>query len=196
MMAKTYDRAYFDKWYRGPSRVTNFNDQRRKVTMVLGNAEYFLRRALRSVLDVGCGEAPWFVHLKALRPRVSYLGIDPSEYAVKAFARHRNIRSGSFNDLSAVNGTFDLVVCSDVMHYLTDAEIRHGLPAIIRHMRGAAFFEVFTKEDRISGDIEGFHSRKATWYRDTFRNAGLTPVAPYLWLAPDLAEDATALERM
>ena len=194
-MAKTYDRAYFDKWYRGPSRVTNFAEQRRKVTMVLATTEYFLRRALRSVLDIGCGEAPWFVHLKALSPRISYLGVDPSDYVVRAFARHRNVRSGSFNDLSAVSGTFDLVVCSDVMHYLTDDEIRKGLPVVMRHMGGAAFFEVFTKEDRVSGDIDGFHSRRARWYRETFRDAGLTNVAPFLWLAPNIAEDVSELER-
>ena len=193
-MAKIYDRAYYEKWYRGPSRVTTFHELRRKVTMVVGTAEYFLRRPLRNVLDVGCGEAPWFVHLKALRPRVSYLGIDPSEYAVKAFANHRHVRSGSFTDLSAVEGEFDLVVCSDVMHYLTEAQIVGGLRPLIRHMRGLAFFEAFTKEDHVSGDIEGFQRRPARWYRDRFREARLTQVAPYMWLSPMLAEDASALE--
>ena len=194
-MAKTYDREYFDKWYRGPSRVTSFREQRRKVTMVIANTEYFLRRPLRSVLDIGCGEAPWFVHLKALRPRIAYIGVDPSEYTVRAFAKHRNVHRGTFNDLSAVTGKFDLVVCSDVMHYLSNDEIRTGLPRVIGHMRAVAFFEVFTKEDRISGDIEGFNRRPARWYRETFRHAGLTPVAPYMWLAPTFAEDAAELER-
>ncbi len=194
-MSKIYDRAYYDKWYRGPARVTSFNELRRKVTMVMANTEYFLRRPLKNVLDIGCGEAPWFVHLKALRPRISYLGIDPSEYAVNAFADHRHVRRGSFTDLSAVSGKFDLVVCSDVMHYLSETDIRKGLPRVMKHMRGIGFFEVFTKEDRISGDIDGFHRRRARWYRDAFRDAGLTAVAPYLWLAPVLADDAAALER-
>ena len=194
-MPKNYDRAYFDKWYRSGSRVTNFAELRRKVTMVIANSEYFLRHPLRNVLDVGCGEAPWFIHLKALRSRVSYLGIDPSDYAVKAFRDHRNVRRGSFTDLSAVSGKFDLVVCSDVMHYLTDDEIRTGLPNLMRHMRGIAFFEVFTKEDRISGDIEGFHRRPARWYRDAFRKAGLMKVAPYMWTMATIAEDASELEK-
>lgn len=193
-MPKTYDRDYFDKWYRGPSRVTSFAELRRKVTMVIANAEYFLRHPLRNVLDVGCGEAPWFVHLKALRPRISYIGIDPSEYTVRAFGNHRNVRRGTFTDLAGVTGKFDLVVCSDVMHYLTNDEIRSGLPPIVSHMRGAGFFEAFTKEDRVSGDIEGFQRRPARWYRDTFRSAGLTPVAPYTWLAKPIAEDAAELE--
>lgn len=193
-MPKKYDRAYFEKWYRSRSRVTSFPEVRRKVTMVVGNAEYFLRRQIRNVLDVGCGEAPWYVHLRAIRPRVSYIGIDPSEYAVSAFGRLRNVHRGSFTDLSAVSGRFDLIVCSDVLHYLTDAEIRSGLPKLMSHMRGVAFLEVFTTEDRISGDFEGLHRRRARWYRQTFRDAGLSSIGPYMWVGPPLGEEASALE--
>jgi SAM-dependent methyltransferase len=193
-MAKTYDRAYFEKWYRSRSRVISFNEVRRKVAMVVGNAEYFLRRPIRNVLDVGCGEAPWFVHLKALRPKVSYLGLDPSEYAVKAFASHRNVREGTFTDLSAATGHYDLVVCADVMHYLTDEEIRRGLPHLVKRMRGVAFLDVFTKEDSIVGDFADLHRRRAKWYRERFREAGLNAIGPYMWVAPPLDEDAAALE--
>ena len=194
-MPKTYDRAYFDKWYRSRSRVISFAELRRKVTMVMANAEYFLQRPLRNVLDVGCGEAPWFVHLKALRPRIAYVGVDPSEYAVRTFGAHRNIVRGSFADLSAVSGTFDLVICSDVLHYLSEQDIRAGLPGLVKRMRGVAFLEVFAKEDRITGDFDGMHRRRARWYRDRFREAGLEAAAPYLWLAPRLHEETAALER-
>jgi SAM-dependent methyltransferase len=196
-MPKIYDRAYYDKWYRGPGRVTSFNEMRRKVTTVVANTEYFLRRPLKNVLDIGCGEAPWFVHLKAMRARVSYVGVDPSEYVVRAFARHRNVHRGGFTDLSETGtGKFDLVVCSDVMHYLTDAEIRDGLPDVVGRMRGLAFFEVFTKEDHIYGDIDGYNRRPAKWYRDAFRKVGLTQVAPYMWIAPSLADEPSELERL
>jgi len=193
---KVYDRAYYDKWYRGPGRVTSFHELRRKVTTVVANTEYFLRRPLKNVLDVGCGEAPWYVHLKALRARSTYIGVDPSDYAVNTFANHRNVRRGSFADLTGVTGKFDLVVCADVLHYLKDDEIRAGLPRLIKHMRGLGFFEVYTKEDDIYGDIDGFQRRPARWYRETFRDAGLTQVAPYLWIAPSLADEPSELERL
>jgi SAM-dependent methyltransferase len=195
-VTKAYDRSYFDRWYRGRARVTSFAELRRKVTMVLSACEYFLRHPVRNVLDVGCGEAPWFVHVKALRPRVSYVGIDPSEYAVAAFGSRRNIRRGSFADLPSLGLTapFDLVVCSDVMHYLTDAEIRRGLPTLVELTRGMAFLEVFTKEDRLRGDFEGMVRRPARWYRNAFRRAGLSSAGPYLWLSPALRDGATALE--
>jgi SAM-dependent methyltransferase len=192
---KIYDRAYYDKWYRGPSRVTSFAELRRKVTTVVANAEYFLRRPLKNVLDIGCGEAPWYVHLKAMRSRVSYVGVDPSEYAVQAFEDHRHVRLGSFTDLSAVSGKFDLIICSDVMHYLSESDIRNGLPRIIKHMRGLAFFEVFTREDHIYGDVDGFQRRPARWYRSTFSDAGLTQVAPYMWVVKDIADEASELEK-
>ena len=33
-------------------------------------AEYFLRRPMRTVLDIGCGEGAWLPHLRALRPKI------------------------------------------------------------------------------------------------------------------------------
>ena len=57
---KRYDRAYFDKWYRSRGRITTGAEVRRKVTLAVSEAEYFLRRSLHSVLDVACGEAAWF----------------------------------------------------------------------------------------------------------------------------------------
>jgi SAM-dependent methyltransferase len=194
-MPKTYDRQYFDRWYRSKKAVTSFAELRRKVTMVITMAEFFLRRPLKNVLDVGCGEAPWFVHVKALRPRASYIGIDPSEYTVRVFGTHRNVKPGSFNDLSAATGApFDLVVCADVMHYLSEVEIRTGLPPLVEMMRGVAFIEVFTKEDRVSGDFDGMHRRRARWYRELFANEGLTAVGPYLWLAPARLQETASLE--
>ena len=87
MTEKRYDRAYFDHWYRGRSRVSTKDDVRRKVSLAVAECEYFLRRRLRSVLDVACGEGAWQPHIKALRPGAKYLGLDPSDYAVVAFRR-------------------------------------------------------------------------------------------------------------
>jgi len=121
---KRYDRDYFDKWYRRV-RVHSTGEMQRKVSMAVSVCEYFLRRRIRNVLDVGCGEAAWFPHLRALRPRVSYLGLDPSDYAVERFGAARHVRKGSFADLNA-DRRYDLVICSDVLHYLNEREIRRG----------------------------------------------------------------------
>ena len=76
---KSYDEAYYNKWYREPStRVHAPESVRRKVRMVASVAEYFLGRKLRTVLDIGAGEGRWRSELRRLRPGIRYIGGDPS----------------------------------------------------------------------------------------------------------------------
>ena len=194
-MTKRYDRNYFDKWYRGRDRVNTAAEVRRKVTLAVAETEYFLRRTLRSVLDVACGEGAWFPHVKALRPRASYRGLDPSDYAVAAFGRERHIEKGSLRDVARLEGTFDLVVCADALHYIDDDEIADALPHVASVAGGVLWLEVLTREDSIVGDMEGLIRRPAAWYRQSFAAAGLTQVGSYMWLAPPLRDDPAALER-
>jgi SAM-dependent methyltransferase len=195
-MTKTYDQAYFDRWYRGRSTKVNSNAEvRRKVAVAVASAEYFLRRPVRTVLDVGCGEGAWRSHLRALRPGIEYLGFDSSDYAVERFGRSRNIHKASFGDLERLElGVFDLVVCSDVMHYVPDAELRAGFGALADTVDGVAFLEVLTREDDIIGDLDSFIRRPAAWYRRLFTGAGLTFVGPYTWLSPAFRDAVAGLE--
>lgn len=191
-MKKEYDRAYFDHWYRGRSRVSSPVEVRRKVALAVASAEYFLRRPLRTVLDVGCGEGAWRSHLRALRPRVAYTGLDPSDYVVSRFGRTRNIHKASFGELPSLPlDVYDLVVCSDVLHYVADAELRAGVHALAAATDGVAYVEVLTKEDDIIGDLQGLIRRPAAFYRQLFTEARLTFVGPYLWIGPGF-KDATA----
>jgi SAM-dependent methyltransferase len=179
---KRYDKAYFDKWYRR-ERVNSPADIRRKVALAVAQTEYWLARGLRNVLDVGCGEGAWREHLRALRPRVRYLGVDPSDYAVATFSRARNIRKASFGELASlkIRETFDLVVSSDAMHYIPDEELHRGLPELVRLGHAIFFLEVLAAEDDIVGDLEGLIRRPMPWYRKLFREHGLRPVGPYMW---------------
>jgi len=195
-MTKKYDRAYFDRWYRGRFRIGPEPEVRRKVTMAVAATEHFLRRGIRNVIDIGCGEAPWFTHLSEVRPGVRYVGYDPSDYVVERFGASRNIHRASFAELGALNirERFDLVVCTDLLHYLHDDEILSGFPMLVRPTRGAAFLEVLTREDEVIGDTLGLIRRPSAWYRQLFHNAGLTQAGPYLWLSSKLASDSAALE--
>lgn len=196
MTTKRYDEAYFNRWYRNrATRVSSHAEVRRKVGVAIAVAEYHLRRQLRTVLDVGCGEGAWRSHLRALRPRIAYTGLDPSDYVVERFGRERNIRKAAFGDLKTMKlGVFDLVVCSDVLHYVPDAEIRDGIGAIADACDGMAFLEVLTREDDITGDLEGFHHRPANWYRRLFTSAKFTFAGPYCWLAPPFEGAVAELE--
>ncbi len=194
-MTKRYDRAYFDKWYRSRlHRVHDRGEVRRKVLLAMTTAEYFLRRPIETVLDVGCGEGAWFTHLRKLRPAVSYSGIDSSEYAVERYGRERNISRGTFADLRRQPGRYDLVICSDVLHYVAEPELRRGLPHLARLTGGLAFIEVLTSEDEIIGDVEGLVRRPAEWYRRFFERAGFVQAGPYCWLPEEVQGEAAELE--
>ena len=194
-MTKSYDRAYFDRWYRdggigGPARLA------RKVALAVATAEYHLERRIRSVLDIGCGEGAWRAPLRKLRPRVQYLGFDASEYAIARHGRTRNLRLARFGDFATLRpcAPADLLVCSDVLHYLPTRELDRGLPALADLCGGVAFIEVFAREDETEGDDHDFQPRPAAFYRRRLRAVGLQPLGSHCWLSPARVPLATALE--
>jgi SAM-dependent methyltransferase len=195
-MPKEYDKAYFDRWYRNRStRVNTHAEVRRKVSLAVTVCEYFLRRPIRTVLDVGCGEGAWLPHLRALRPRVRYRGLDSSPYVVERFGKERNIGLAAFGDLPRLDlGVHDLVICSDVLHYVPEDEIRAGVEALAGATDGMAFLEVLTREDEIVGDLDAFFRRPAAWYRRLFRASGLTFAGPYCWLGPGFKDAVAEME--
>ncbi|WP_329742906.1 class I SAM-dependent DNA methyltransferase [Dyella sp. A6] len=196
-MPKTYDRAYFDKWYRDPEHAVGSSAVlKRKVALAVAQAEYYLGRPIRTVLDVGCGEAVWRAPLRALRPGIEYRGLDASEYVVARYGRSRNVGLARFGQLEHLRfeTRFDLIVCSDVLHYLKPAEIRAGLVGIAEMVEGVAFIEVFTSRDGVDGDLEGFHRRAPDWYLQRFVEAGLLPCGSHCYLAPRLDRRIAALE--
>lgn len=197
-MPKTYDRDYFDKWYRDPKHaVGSPAELKRKVAMVVAQAEYYLGRPLRNVLDVGCGEGTWRAPLLSLRPGVAYRGLDASEYVVERYGRRRNIGLARFGQLEQLrfDTRFDLIVCTDVLHYLRPTEIRAGLHGIGEMLEGIAFLEVFTSRDDVAGDHHGFVSRAPSWYLREFGAAGLLACGSHCYLGPRLERHIAALER-
>ncbi len=195
-MTKHYDRDYFQRWYRGgdiggPRRLA------RKVALAVACAEYYLERPIRSVLDIGCGEGAWRAPLLKLRPKISYLGFDSSEFAVRRHGARRNLHLARFGDFAQLRpcAPVDLLVCSDVLHYLPTRELQRGLPGLAELCGGVGFLELFTKEDEFDGDHDGFMPRKARWYRKRFQAEGLTAVGSHCWLSPALHGQSTSMER-
>jgi SAM-dependent methyltransferase len=181
---KSFDRSYFDKWYRSPAhKVRTRTDLARRAAAAVAVAEFVLERPVKHILDIGCGEGEWGSALLALRPRAKYTGIDPSEYAVSRFGERRNIRVGTFGDLADVPGLerFDLVVCADVLHYLTPREIIRGATTLGRQLTGVALLHAYVRGDELEGDLAGLTRRPASWYARTFRNAGLRELGMGFW---------------
>lgn len=194
-MDKQYDQAYFQRWYRD-SGLDDAKRLARKVALAVSTAEYYLEREVRTVLDIGAGEAAWRAPLRKLRPKVQYLGFDGSTYAVQRYGRTRNLHLASFGDFQWLRpcAPVDLLICSDVMHYVPSRELRAGLGGLGELCAGVAWLETFTAEDAFVGDQEGFIARDATWYRRNFRQAGFVPLGSHLWLGAGWDGEPAALE--
>lgn len=194
-MPKQYDERYFHRWYRegdigGAQRLA------RKAALAVACAEYYLERPVRTVLDIGCGEGAWRAPLLKLRPKLRYLGFDASEYAVARFGAKRNLHYARFGDFEFLRPCppVDLLVCSDVLHYLPAAELKRGLPGLAELCGGVAFLETFAREDDFEGDREGFQARPAAWYRRQFAAHGLRAAGSHCWLSPRLGGEMAAME--
>lgn len=195
--AHLYDKRYFDKWYRSAKhKVSGASALRRKAAMVVGIAEYYLERPIRTVLDVGCGEGQWQPALKKLRPKLSYLGIDPSEYAVRRFGRQRNLRQGTFAQLAEMElaETYDLVVCSNALYYIPAEELDLGLWALVPRIGGVAFLEAYDTQTPLTGDTKNMERRSAAAYRKLFKRHGLKSCGCHCYVGPPLADCVTDLE--
>jgi SAM-dependent methyltransferase len=185
---KAYDRAYFERWYRDPAdRVSTRASLERKVRLALSVAEFLVGRPVRSVLDVGCGEASWQPVIKRLRPDAYYLGVDSSAYVLQRYGAARNIRYGTLGSLGTLglDRGIDLIVCADVVQYVATSDLERGLRTIRRLLGGIAYIEAFTTEDAMEGDHVDWHERSAAVYRRLFRNAGLRPCGPYCFANAD-----------
>ena len=194
-MEKRYDQDYFDRWYRHGG-IGDRARLARKVALAVAAAEYHLERPIKTVLDIGAGEAAWRAPLLKLRKGVQYLGFDSSEYAVARYGRRRNLHFARFGDFEHLRPTapVDLLICSDVLHYVPARELDRGLPGLAELCGGVAFLETFAREDRAVGDEHDFQQRPASFYRKRFEALGFAQVGSHLWLSPALKERATALE--
>jgi SAM-dependent methyltransferase len=194
-----FDQAYFDRWYRDPRRrVLDRAEIARRAALAVSIAEYVLERPVRSALDVGCGEGNWRAPLLRLRPRMRYVGVDPSKYAVRRFGRRRNIILGSAETLHTLRwrGPFDVVIASGVLNFLSDVALRRAARTIARLTNGVAFLELFTMADDVIGDTRGWRRRSASYYRRVLRTTGLIQCGPHCYVGPLRAATLAALERV
>lgn len=195
---KRYDRAYFEKWYHAPgTRIRRRADLARKVALAVAACEYVIGGPVRSVLDVGAGEGEWGLVLRQLRPRASYVGVEPSTYAVERYGARRGLRLGALDTLDDCGFTapFDLVVCSDVLHYLDTPTLRRGLPQLSRLVSGMAFCDLFVAGDAAAGDMRGWNRRTASFYRSAFAAADLVACGLHCYVPRERAEFLWALEK-
>ncbi|HET9066759.1 MAG TPA: class I SAM-dependent methyltransferase [Gemmatimonadales bacterium] len=195
---KFYNQAYFDRWYRDPAhRIGSRADLERAVRLAVALAESVVMRPIASVLDVGAGEGRWQPVLARMRPQASYIGIEPSEWAVAKWGKRRQLIEGDLDSIGelGLGGPFDLVVVADVLHYLPTPSLRRGLLRLAPFVGGAAWCPTFTSADQIDGDREEFQRRPPAAYHREFAAAGLWPIGMHGWVPRDVWHGLAALER-
>jgi SAM-dependent methyltransferase len=195
---RRYGRDYYERWYRNPAtRVKSAAELARTVAVAVALAEYHLERPIRRVLDVGCGEGRWRAPLLRLRPRIDYLGVDASDWAVARWGTRRNLQRLDLAELGTLKlrNPVDLLVCNDVIQYVPDAVLEPALAEFRRLCGGLMFVTAFTAEDEFIGDRAGWHARPASWYRERLAADGWSAIGSHAYIAPPLAERAAALER-
>ena len=194
----SYDRDYFDRWYRDPAtRVKSWAAILRKASLALSLAEYYLERPVKNVLDVGCGEGNWCPILRKLRPRISYTGVDASSYAVERYGKKRGIRLGSFAALEVcgLEDSYDLIICSDTLFYLPLDELKKGLCFLASLTAGVAFLELYTNKDSVVGDFPEKGLKSAEFYGGLLVNYGFLSVGSHCYLGQEIAHHAMEMER-
>jgi trans-aconitate methyltransferase len=180
--------AYFRKFYLDPkTRVTTPAEMRDRATLIAA----ILRQVqipVRSVLDAGCGIGLLRRPLAELLPRARYTGLEHSEYLCSRFGWV----TGSVVDF-VPRKPYDVVVCYDVLQYLSDRDAARAIANLARLTCAAVYVSALTHEDwrdncdRTRTD-RSVHLRAGDWYRRRLRRN-----FRYLGFGVWLRKDVTAI---
>lgn len=165
MSPSRFDHSFYQRFYVNPrTRVTTREEMSRRAAVIASLMKH-LELPVRAILDAGCGLGLMRATLKRAFPRASYTGIEVSGHLCKRYGWTQ----ASLADY-APRKRFDLIVCYDVLQYLSDREARAALANLGRLCRGALYFHVPTREDwdenaDLSTSDSDIHLRDADWYR-------------------------------
>jgi SAM-dependent methyltransferase len=171
-----FDSTFYRRFYVDPrTRVTTPAEMQRRARAVAALVTQ-LELPVKAILDAGCGLGLMRPALLREFPRSSYLGLEVSEHLCRRFGWTQASLAGY-----RTRTRFDLIICYDVMQYLSDREAARALANLGRWCRGALYFHAPTLEDwRRNADRScsdgNVHLRDAEWYRSRlarqFRHVG------------------------
>lgn len=169
MPDNTFDASFYRRFYMNPrTRVTTPAEMQRRAEAISSLVK-LLELPVRSILDAGCGMGWMRPALERAFPKARYVGLEVSEHLCERFGWVR----GSLADYRP-RARFDLIICYDVMQYLSDREAARAMANLGRLCRGALYFHAPTREDwRRNADRScsdgNVHLRGAEWYRSRLR---------------------------
>lgn len=164
-MTDRFDRDYYQRfYYDSRTAVTNRAEMNARGRLIAGFCDH-LGLPVRSILDAGCGVGLLRAPLLKAWPGARYQGLEYSEY----LCRRYGWRQGAIQDFRS-RQRYDLVICYDVLQYLTPAEVVRACDNLARACRGVLYFGVLTREDwehncDQSRTDPAVMLRKGDWYR-------------------------------
>jgi 2-polyprenyl-3-methyl-5-hydroxy-6-metoxy-1,4-benzoquinol methylase len=130
-----FDRDYYQRFYFNPrTAVTSRAEMRARARLIAGCVQY-LGLPVRRILDAGCGVGLLRAPLKRALRSADYVGLEFSAYLCQRYGW----RQGSIETLRT-RERFDLVICYDVLQYLSPVQARQAIANLARVCRGALYF--------------------------------------------------------
>jgi 2-polyprenyl-3-methyl-5-hydroxy-6-metoxy-1,4-benzoquinol methylase len=176
-----FDQAYYQRYYHDPrTAVTSGAEMRARAALIAAGVRY-LGLPVKHILDAGCGVGLLRAPLLRRLPGARYVGLEASEY----LCRRYGWRHGTLQSLTA-REQYELVVCYDVMQYLTAPQAHQAIVKLGAVCRGILYFSALTsgdwrnncdqtRTDRVPG------LRSVTWYRRELTRSFL-PFGCGLWV--------------
>lgn len=164
-----FDAAYYRRFYLTAATRAMSRAQTGSRAALIAALVRQLDIPVKRILDVGCGLGWYERPLRRAFSGATYTGTEISDYLCET----RGWIQGSLVDLK-LQGRFDLVICSDVVQYLTARDAARGIRNLARWCRGALYFHVPTVGDWThnvdpSGTDGNVQLRSAAWYRKELR---------------------------
>jgi SAM-dependent methyltransferase len=180
-----FDRDYYQRFYFNPrTAVTSRAEMRARARLIAACTEY-VGLPVRRILDAGCGVGLLRAPLRRALRKAEYVGLEVSEYLCQRYGWQQ----GSIATLRT-RQRFDLVICYDVLQYLSPPEARRAIVNLSRVCLGALYFGALTVEDwrnncdqSRTDQIAGL--RPGAWYRRELARA-FRPLGCGMWLKRNL----------
>jgi trans-aconitate methyltransferase len=164
-MSQRFNARYYQRFYMNPrTRAVSEAEIVRRADMVAAVIKQ-LELPVKRILDAGCGLGWFRAPLLTAWPAAAYTGLEVSEY----LCREHGWVNESLTSYRP-RGRFDLIICHDVLQYLSDRQCAQALANLARWSRGALYLHVPTAEDWRDNVDHGNSDnevvlRDAGWYR-------------------------------
>jgi 2-polyprenyl-3-methyl-5-hydroxy-6-metoxy-1,4-benzoquinol methylase len=180
-----FDREYYQRFYfNRRTAVTSRAEMQARARLIAGCVDY-VGLPVGKILDAGCGVGLLRTPLLRALKRASYTGLEFSEYLCQRYGWQQGAL-----ETFRTRERFDLVICYDVLQYLSAPAARRAIANLSRLCRGALYFGALTREDwRDNCDRTRTHRipglRAGSWYRRELSTA-FQPLGCGMWLKRDL----------